>query len=292
MVLPQHIRAEREQRWIEQAFARYVSPNRVKYLQAHPQHLELGGVYRECSFVMTDLEGFTALMEKHPPDRLAELLNDYLDNMVRIVFRHDGTLDRIVGDAVVAMFSAPVVQADHAARALACALEMDAFAGQFGSEQRACGIAFGRTRIGVNTGTVLIGNFGGRTMLDYRALGDAVNTAARLETINAQLGTRLCVSAATASQCPGFVGRPVGRLVLKGKCEAVDAFEPLTPAEAASQRVADYRAAYALLDTASAAAGAAFARLAGNYPDDPLAVYHAQRLAAGESGSRVILKGK
>lgn len=292
LVVPRYLRTEREQRWIRNAFSRYVSPNRVKFLQEHPEHLELGGAYRECSFVMTDLEGFTSLMEKHEPAKLSDLLNEYLDGMIRIAFKHDGTLDRIVGDAVAVMFSAPVVQPDHAARALACALEMDVFAQDFSRRQREQGIPFGRTRIGVNTGTVLVGNFGGKVMLDYRALGDAINTAARLETINGQLGTRISISGASVAQCAGFVGRPAGRLVLKGKKEAVAVFEPLTLEQAASPNVREYLEAYALLESESPAAVAAFRALAEKYPDDPLAAYHAARLAVGESGSLVVMSRK
>ncbi|MCK9201899.1 MAG: adenylate/guanylate cyclase domain-containing protein [Gallionella sp.] len=292
MMVPRYLRTEWEQRWIKKAFSRYVSPNRVKFLQENPQQLELGSVYRECSFVMTDLEGFTPLMEKSAPNILSDLLNEYLEGLIQVAFRHDGTLDRIVGDAVVVMFSAPLIQADHAARALACALEMDAFAQECSSRQQGRGIPFGKTRIGVNTGTVLIGNFGGKTMLDYRALGDPINTAARLESINKQLGTRICVSEATVAQCPEFIGRPSGHLVLKGKTIAVATFEPLTAEQAAQPHIAEYLAAYALMETESPAAKEAFLDLAKKYPEDPLAVYHAKRLAAGESGSRVVITNK
>lgn len=292
MVVPRHLHTEWQQRWIRAAFSRYVSPNRVRHLLAHPQDLELGGVYRECSFVMTDLEGYTPLMEKYLPGQLAGLLNDYLDGMIQIAFRHDGTLDRIVGDAVAVMFSAPLVQADHAARALACALEMEGFAREFSRAKEEQGIPFGRTRIGVNTGTVLVGNFGGKAMMDYRALGDAINTAARLESINAQLGTHVCVSGATVAQCPDFSGRPVGRLLLKGKSEAVAVYEPLSDGETGGAPIAAYLAAYALLEAESPDANQAFRELAQAHPDDPLAAYHAQRLANGENGTLVTMKSK
>lgn len=292
MMVPRYLQTEWEQRWIKNAFSRYVSPNRVKYLQENPQQLELGAIYRECSFVMTDLEGFTALMEKYAPDLLSNLLNEYLENMIEIAFRHDGTLDRIVGDAVAVIFSAPLAQADHAARALACASEMDAFAQKFSRSKHEQGIPFGQTRIGVNTGTVLIGNFGGKTMLDYRALGDPINTAARLETINKQLGTRICVSGTTAAQCDEFIGRPSGHLVLKGKTDAVATFEPLTAEQAVQPNIVEYLAAYALMEAESPEAKEAFLKLAEKYPDDPLAAYHAKRLAAGETGSRVVMTSK
>jgi adenylate cyclase len=293
MVIPRYLQTELEQRWIRNAFSRYVSPNRVKFLQNNPQQLELGAIYRECSFVMTDLAGFTSLMEKHEPALLSNLLNEYLEGMIQVAFRHDGTLDRIVGDAVAVMFSAPLTQADHAARALACALEMDSFAQAFSQrQQKEHNIPFGKTRIGVNTGTVLVGNFGGKTMLDYRALGDAINTAARLESINKQLGTHICVSGTTVEQCAGFIGRPSGRLVLKGKSEAVATFEPLNAEQLAQPHIVEYLAAYALMEAEALEAQTVFQKLAAQYPDDPLAVYHAKRLAAGGIGSTVVMTSK
>ncbi|MDD4962842.1 MAG: adenylate/guanylate cyclase domain-containing protein [Gallionella sp.] len=292
LVLPRYLQTESEQRWIRNAFSRYVSPNRVKFLQDNPQQLELNTAYRECSFVMSDLAGFTSLMEKYPPEQLSELINEYLEGMIQIVFQHDGTLDRIVGDAVAVMFSAPLTQVDHAARALSCALAMDRFGQECSSRQQALGIPFGKTRVGVNTGQVLVGNFGGKTMLDYRALGDPINTAARLESINKQLGTRVCVSGATVAQCPHFIGRPAGNLVLKGKSEAIATFEPLTAEQAALPHIIDYLAAYALMDARAPEAAAVFQQLTRQYPDDPLAAYHAKRLAAGEVGSTVVMKDK
>jgi adenylate cyclase len=252
----------------------------------------LGGEYRECSFVMTDLAGFTSMMEKYEPAMLSSLLNEYLNSMIEIAFAHDGTLDRIVGDAVAVMFSAPVVQPDHAARAVRCALAMDKFANAFSQSQQARGVPFGRTRIGVNTGDVMVGNFGGKVMLDYRALGDAINTAARLETINGQLGTRMCISGSTVSQIENFRGRPGGRLVLKGKTVPITVYEPLTEEEDASERVAQYRVAYALMDAESPEAGEAFKLLSTQYPDDPLVNYHAKRYAAGDAGSLVVMSKK
>lgn len=292
LMVPRYLRTEQDQRWIKNAFSRYVSPNRVKFLQEHPESLALGGEYRECSFVMTDLAGFTSMMEKYEPAMLSSLLNEYLNGMIEIAFAHDGTLDRIVGDAVAVMFSAPVVQADHAARAVACALAMDHFANAFSSSQQERGIPFGKTRIGVNTGNVMVGNFGGQVMLDYRALGDAINTAARLETINGHLGTRISVSGSTVKQCENFRGRPSGRLVLKGKTIPVTVFEPLTEAEDAGQRVAEYRAAYALMEDEGVGAREAFSQLVEKYPDDPLAAFHVRRLAAGETGSIVVMSKK
>ncbi|MDZ7918954.1 adenylate/guanylate cyclase domain-containing protein [Rhodoferax sp.] len=231
-------------------------------------------------------------MEKHEPAMLSALLNEYLDGMIAIAFAHEGTLDRIVGDAVAVMFSAPVAQPDHAARAVACALAMDQFAHHFSQQQQARGIPFGKTRIGVNTGDVLVGNFGGQVMLDYRALGDAINTAARLETLNNHLGTRISVSASTVEQCPNFVGRPAGRWVLKGKNVPTAVFEPLAADEARSERISAYLAAYTLMEAESPDALAAFQDLHAHHPDDALVGYHLHRLKAGDNGSLIVMGRK
>lgn len=291
--LAHHFVSERERRWIKAAFARYVSPNRVEYLIQHPEAMELGGRRQECSFIFTDLESFTPLIEKLEPARAVALLNAYLDEMIAIVFRHDGTLDRIVGDALVVMFSAPVRQSDHKHRALACAIEMDAFASRYAARQQAQGIAFGRTRIGVHAGNVTVGNFGGSRMFDYRALGDPINTAARLESVNKQLGTRLCVSEAILAACPNVQVRPVGQLVLKGKTSALGVYEPFVAELARHYAPLDeYRAAFAALQEKRPAAHALFERLAAAYPDDPLVALHRRRLAAGEQGDLIVMHEK
>jgi adenylate cyclase len=290
--ISRHFLRERERRWIKDAFSSYVSPNLVRHLMKNPNQLTLGGENRECAFVFTDLAGFTSLMEESEPSVIASLLNSYLDEMVRIAFRYNGTLDRFVGDAVAVMFSAPIYQPDHAARALACAKEMDTFARGFASARQAEGISFGKTRIGVHTGVVLVGNFGGKTMLDYRALGDPINTAARLERVNKHLGTHICVSGVTAGKCPGFIGRPAGILVLKGKSQGLEAFEPLTREEAESPAVKAYIEAYRLMKNKNPKALEAFKALAREYPDDPLANYHFKRLERGETGSIVVMTEK
>lgn len=284
----QHQSRERQQRWIQQAFARYVSPNRVAWLVAHPDAMALGGRRQSCSFVFTDLSGFTTLLEKRDPAQAVGLLNAYLDGLVAIAFAHEGTLDRIVGDAVAIMFSAPLQQPDHRQRALACALAMDAFACRYAQQQQALGIAFGQTRIGVHSGEVIVGNFGGSTVFDYRALGDPVNTAARLEGANKQLGTRICISGDIVTDNPGVAVRPVGQLLLPGKTQALQAFEPVTQHAtelAVRAPLERYLAAYAALQGPGPQALALFAPLARDWPDDPLVRLHHGRLLAGQAGT-------
>ena len=288
----QHRLREREQRWTRQAFARYVSPNRVAHLLAHPQRLALGGRRQPCSCVFTDLVGFTPWLEALEPEQAVGLLNGYLDPMVAIAFRFEGTLDRIVGDALAIMFSAPLEQADHRARALACALEMDAFATAYVRQLQQQGSPFCQTRIGVHSGEVIVGNFGGKTLFDYRALGDPVNTAARLESANKQLGTRICISDAILAGAPQVPVRPIGLLQLQGKSQALAVFEPLVQEDAPRAPLADYLAAFEAMRRLQPEALHLFTRLAQAWPEDPLACLHQRRLAAGERGELVVLQEK
>lgn len=284
-----HVGSERRQRWVKQAFSRYVSPNLVEHLVSHPESLKLGGERQHCSFLFTDLEGFTTLMESTDPAAVVSLVNRYIDGMIAIAFAHDGTLSRIVGDGLAIIFSAPVAQDDHPMRALRCALAMQKFAHQYAADLQAQGIAFGQTRMGVHSGEVIVGNFGGSTIFDYRALGDPINTAARLEGANRYLGTLVCVSQAVLAQCPTFAARPIGRLVLKGKQQPIMVFEPL---DMTTTPDSDYRQAFECMRSLSADALAAFERLAQERPADRLVAMHLARLRSGESGDLLVLGGK
>jgi len=290
--LQHHLASERRQRWVKQAFARYVSPNLVAHLVDHPGDLELGGNRRECSFIFTDLAGFTSLMEKLDPAEAVALLNTYLDNMIRIAFEHEGTLDRIVGDAVAIMFSAPVEQRDHRQRALRCAEAMHRYASRYAAEANARGVPFGATRIGIHTGEVTVGNFGGNTIFDYRALGDPVNTASRLESVNKQLGTLVCVSEATLSGCRGVSARPVGKLVLKGKTEPLMVYEPLFATEDTAAPAGAYKIAYDLMAQQDPDAREVFEMLLKQKPDDGLVKFHLKRLEAGQKGDLIVFTEK
>ncbi|CAN5875866.1 adenylate/guanylate cyclase domain-containing protein [soil metagenome] len=287
-----HVMSERRQRWVRQAFARYVSPNLVDYLIAHPGALELGGSRQRCSFVFADLAGFTTLMETMDPAASVTVLNGYLDRMIAIAFEHEGTLDRIVGDSIAIVFSTPVEQSDHAQRALNCALAMHRFARTYVDELAARGIAFCETRIGVHSGDVTVGNFGGSTIFDYRALGDPVNTASRLEGANKYLGTSVCVSEATLAGCAGIPARPIGRLQLAGRLQPVMAYEPLEASSFAGAPDTDYAAAYEHMAAKQPEALQAFELLASHRPGDPLIALQLRRLRAGACGDLIELGGK
>lgn len=287
-----HFASEREQAWIKNAFSRYVSPNRVAHLVNNPDALALGGERKQCSFIFTDLESFTSLMESRDPSDAIALLNDYLDHMVAIIFEHEGTLDRIVGDALAVVFSAPVTQPDHLERAVKCALALDTFANQYALTQQAKGIPFGKTRIGVHSGEVLVGNFGGSNMFDYRALGDAVNTSARLESVNKHLGTRMCISEAMLEGAHSVPLRPVGRLVLVGKKKDLKVFEPLVEERYQRADPDQYAKAYDAMAQASDQAPGLFNELAQRWPDDPLVQLHQQRLQRGDTSDLIVMDSK
>ena len=290
--LVRHLLTERKQRWIRQAFSRYVSPNLVDYLIAHPETLALGVKRQRCSFVFTDLAGFTTLMETMEPTAAVTVLNSYLDQMIAVAFEHGGTLDRIVGDAVAIVFSTPIEQPDHERRALRCALRMHAFATRYVEDLGARGVPFCQTRIGVHTGEVTVGNFGGGVIFDYRALGDPVNVAARLEGANKHLGTLVCVSEATLAACPDIPARPIGRLRLAGRSEPVMAYEPLADGARDVDAERAYCQAFDLMRSRSDDAIAGFQALADRRPDDPLIRLHLKRLKAGQRGDEVQLAEK
>ncbi len=287
-----HQASEQHEEMVRDAFAHYVSPNLVEHLISHPGALEIGGHRRTCSFVFTDLAGFTPLMEGMDPADAIGLLNQYLDDMIQIIFEHEGTLDRIIGDALAIMFSAPVQQEDHADRAIRCALALDRYATDFHRRKKAEGIPFGMTRIGINSGEVIIGNFGGTAMFDYRALGDAINTAARLESVNKQLGTHMCVSEHTLEACVEpvqVVLRPVGRLVLKGKKRPLKVYEPRPDLETEDT---EYNVAYERMAAGDPKAQELFAALHAQRPDDGLVSMHVERLTEDRLGDFMIMKEK
>ena len=206
--------------------------------------------------------------------------------MTEIAFERDGTVAKIIGDAIHVLFGAPAEQPDAAARAIACALALDAWAEDFRHRWREKGVPVGQTRIGVHAGPAVVGNFGGGRLFDYTAYGDTINAASRLEAANKTFGTRICVSAAAVQRAGDFTGRPIGDLVLRGRVEPMRAYEPL-PARSADTEA--YARAFEKLEAKDPTAIAAFAALVGERPDDPLAQYHLRRLLNGNSGVRLDL---
>ena len=210
--------------------------------------------------------------------------------MTEVVFMHEGTVAKVIGDGIQILFNAPSDQPDYAARAIACAHDLDAWAQSFRERWKSKGVNFGITRIGVHAGPAMVGNFGGNRFFDYTAYGDIINTASRLEVANKFLGTRICVSATVAKAAENFTGRPVGDLVLRGRSEPLRAYEPLRAEVFAAPATTQYSEAFAKLEAGDAAAMPAFAALVGSHADDPLAGFHLRRLLNGAKGVRMQLE--
>lgn len=285
------IREEHELREVAERarinLSRYFSPNLVDQLAGDPGFMDLGGEWKKLSFLFTDLTDFTPLVESLDAGVIVPLLNEYLDQITRIVFKHGGTIDKIVGDAVHAMFGAPLEQSDHAGRAVRCAMALDVFAESFRREKNEAGIMLGATRIGVHSGPAIVGNFGGEFFYDYTAHGDTINTVSRIEQANKYLNTRICVSEVSARQIPDFKGRPVGSIRLQGKTDTIMVYEPLVAAVADGDSAHAYARAFAKLEAEDPAATQAFARVLAEFGDDTLATFHLKRLLAGEKGTQI-----
>ncbi len=284
-------RFDRAQRIAAKALQSYLPRALARQVMIDPTMLRLGGEPRTLSILFSDIARFTAYAERHQPQEVVAVLNEYLDAMAEIVLAHQGTLDKFIGDAVMAFFGAPGDLPDHAARAIACALEMDRFGHRFAERH---GL---ETRVGVHTGPVIVGNTGGERRFDYTVIGDAVNTASRLESANRHLGlspqsaTSVCISedtvrhalAATEGEGEGegedgrgagrWRLRRAGRIKVKGRERPLGVYTTVPDWFEADDLKAYERALDELERGAYETARAAFEALA----DDHLSAFQARR---------------
>ena len=180
--------------------------------------------------LFSDIRGFTSVTEKGQPEELVAQLNEYFSRMVEVVFRHHGTVDKFVGDMVMALFSAPVDDPDHAEHAVAAAVEMVEVLGQLNRKWRAEGKVALDIGIGVNSGEMIAGNIGSSSIMSYTVIGDNVNLGARLESLNKDYRTRIIISDATRTRLQGqYTVRALGDVTVKGKTRAVAIFEVVVP---------------------------------------------------------------
>jgi adenylate cyclase len=219
---------ERARRELRSTFSKYVSPAIVDEVLKDSENLKLGGRKQRMTVMFSDVRGFTTISEKLPPTELAQLLNDYLSPMTDIVFKNKGTLDKYMGDAIMAFFGAPIFDKDHAIHACRCALEslekLKELQAQF-KERNLPRIDIG---IGINTGEMSVGNMGSKIVQSYTVMGDSVNLGSRLEGINKEYGTRIIISEFTHAEVKNrFSCREVDRVRVKGKNEPVRIFEVL-----------------------------------------------------------------
>lgn len=280
-----------EKRFVRDAWSHYVSPDVVEDMIANPEKMELGGEQMDVSFIFTDIAGFTSMSENMDVEQLSEILNDYLDRVSEEFVKAGATLDKFVGDAVIGFIGAPIEDTDHPNKAVALAIAIDRVCCEYQAQMADRGIKFGHTRIGVHSGPAIIGNFGGSKFFDYTALGDTVNTAARLEGANKNFTSHICVSAATAERANAHVFRPLGRLLLAGKTKPVEAWEPVEVIRIDAVPLEVYRNAYSSLDKGAISSLKTFKALAKQYPDDYLVRCHLERLKTGINSTLIDLTG-
>lgn len=220
---------ERNSRQIKQIFSRYLSPKVVEQLVKNPSvELKLGGDKQRITVLFSDIRGFTTLSEQLPPENVVELLNEYFQTMTDVIFRFDGMVDKFIGDAIMAIFGAPVPRPDDASRAVRTALAMreamETLKAKWAREGKR-GFAIG---VGVNTGEAIVGNMGSRQHMGYTAIGDTVNLASRLESKNKDLGTMILISESTYESVKENVEvKEYREITVKGKARAFSVYEVL-----------------------------------------------------------------
>ncbi len=203
---------ERQAKEIRAMFSSYVSPRIVEELIQDPEKARLGGQRKECTLLFSDLMGFTTFSAERPAEEVVQMLNEYLGAMTDVIFRWNGTLDKFVGDSIVAFWGAPLDQPNHVELATRCALHMRARLGQLREQWQAEGKALLDNGIGLNTGEVVVGNMGAEgKKMDYTVIGDQVNLAARVEGLTRQLHIPIIITEYTADRLRPYLVPPDGK---------------------------------------------------------------------------------
>ena len=221
---------EKEKRKVTATFGQYVSPERIKQILKNPEGVKLGGEEAELTILFSDIRGFTSISEGLTPAELVELLNEYLGAMADVIKQNEGTLDKYIGDAVMAFWGRPLPQTDHAARACRTALEMSGRLRELNANWASQGKAPLKIGIGVNTGPMIVGDMGSSMRRNYTAMGDHVNLGSRVEGLTKEYGVQIIVTEFThkhiASQ---FITRELDLIRVKGKRKPVAIYELMAP---------------------------------------------------------------
>ena len=214
---------ERTARKIRAMFSSYVTERVVNELIKNPDMAKLGGERREVTVLFSDIVGFTSFSEKYTPEEVVTLLNEYLGAMTEVIFRWEGTLDKFVGDAIVAFWGAPMRQENHAELAVRCALNMVKRLGDLQQKWRSEGKPVLDSGIGINSGEVLVGNIGAEgKKMDYTVIGDHVNLCSRVESLTRQYHTHILMTEYTLNQLRDLVTtRCIGHLAIRGREKAL-----------------------------------------------------------------------
>ncbi|MGB2867783.1 MAG: CHASE2 domain-containing protein [Bacteroidota bacterium] len=236
----QYLTERQQKALIKNVFGHYLSPTMVNMLANDPDKAKLGGDRRELTVFFSDIANFTTVSESFKqPEGLVELLNEYLEEMTSVVLKYEGTLDKYVGDAIIAFWGAPMPQKDHVYRGCIAALEMQKRLAELRPKWKKEGRPELSARCGLNTGVMIVGNIGGKDRFDYTVIGDSVNLASRLEGANKQYHSNIMISEFTYNHVKGkVVVRELDLIQVKGKTEPVKVFEllgksdmPLTEAQ-------------------------------------------------------------
>ena len=270
---------------IARTFGQYIPPQLVAEMTASRQEVTVGGESREMTVLFSDVRGFTTLSEGLAPQELTSLMNAFLSPMTHIIHDHRGTIDKYMGDAIMAFWGAPLHDADHARQGVVAALgmvrKMDGLKNEFLSR----GWKPIKVGIGLNTGMMNVGNMGSDFRMAYTVLGDAVNLGSRVESLTKQYGVNLMITEYTQAKVPGLVSREVDLVRVKGKAAPVRLYEPLGfEGEVDAQtraRVSEHLAALALFRGQQwDAAEAAFAALSAAEPERVLSKLYLERIDA------------
>lgn len=218
--------SSQQRHFAQSALGKYLPRDIAQEILNEPERLALHGEKREIFVIFTDLEGFTKMSHQIEPEMVATLLNAYLDKMCSIILKYGGTIDKFVGDATVSFWGAPISRSDDGERAARAAYEMWQAGEEFRDTTNLDGPSLGKTRVGLHFGEAVIGNFGGEGRIQYTALGDSMNTAARLESANKQTKTGVIASREAIERSGLDWWRPMGSIRLSGRAQPVDIYEP------------------------------------------------------------------
>jgi adenylate cyclase len=222
-----YIRTLKERKYIKKAFTHYMASDLVEELLKNPKSLKYGGHQKEISVLFSDIRSFTTYTESHSPAETVEILSEYLTAMVDIIIKHKGTLDKFVGDEIMALFGTPVSLENHALNACKVALDMREVLTKLQHKWESNGIQPFEIGIGVNSGQAIVGNLGSEQIFDYTAIGDTINLGARLEAINKEYPTKnkIIISEFTLELVKDYViVRYLDEVKVKGKTKAVKIF--------------------------------------------------------------------
>ncbi|MEK6636598.1 MAG: adenylate/guanylate cyclase domain-containing protein, partial [Pseudomonadota bacterium] len=276
-----------QRKFAQGALGKFLPPAIAAEILRNPDSLSLNGEKREIFVVFTDLEGFTKLSHAIEPEMVATLLNRYLDMLSNVVLEYGGTIDKFIGDAIVAFWGAPISRPDDGERAAKCAWALYEVGEEFRKTVPAGVPKIGVTRVGFHFGEAIVGNFGGEGRFQYTALGDSMNTAARLEAANKQTKSKVLASQEAVELSGVDWFRPLGRIVLRGRSTPLEVFEPVPDMDSTQRQTFAKLARSAIRGDVSAIT--ALNDESASHPEDFALANFVYRLAHQEKGGYFVL---